>query len=107
MEDENKKQEMTVDTWNEEQFYEENIIPKIKEISELCKSRKIPCLLHVHYSHDAEGQTGIGTHAACYGRESIQTAKIGACGRILSTSIDELEMFMLAAVAKVGGGDNN
>lgn len=49
MKDKNKKQEMTVDTWNEEQFYEENIIPKIKEISELCESRKIPCLLHVHF----------------------------------------------------------
>ena len=102
MDNENKDkaqaQEREFDVWNEEQFYRENIVPKMNEIAELCKSRQIPFLFHVHYSHN-ESNTGVGTHGACFGKKSIQSVKIGACGRILSKEINEAQMAMLAAVA--------
>lgn len=92
--------EMEFDIWDEEQFYEENIVPKIKEIVELCVSRKIPFLFHVHYSHDGEN-TGVGTNCVCFGKKSIQSVKIGACGAILSNATDPFGMALLATVADV------
>lgn len=105
MENENKEnkeqgQEMEFDTWNEMQFYDENIVPKIREIAELCNQRKIPYLFHVHYSHD-EKDTGVGTRCACFGKKSIQNNKIGACGAILSNAIDHFGLAMLDSVAMV------
>lgn len=108
MEEENKdkvqSQEMEFDTWDEEQFYAENIVPKVGELVELCESRKIPFVFHIHYSHDGEN-TGVGTNCACFGKKSLQTAKIGACGAILSNAIGALEMAVLASIATIARKD--
>lgn len=105
MENENKEnkqqgQEMEFDTWDETQFYEENIVPKLKEIAELCDQRKIPLLFHIHYSQNEEN-SGVGTHCTVFGKKSIQTNKIGACGVILSSAIDPVGLAMLDTVAMV------
>ncbi len=46
--------------WDELEYYDKEIVPLLKELSEKCDSRKIPHLFHVMFSDNAE-KKGVGT----------------------------------------------
>lgn len=48
------EQENTEKTWDEQKYYEDVIIPKLKELVELCETRKIPHLFALIFSNDEE-----------------------------------------------------
>ena len=75
------------DEWDEEQFYIEVIMPKLKEVVELLNSKKIPYLINVAYSNKAikEGEClGCANVAKHQDKKCLATAKILACGKFLS-----------------------
>lgn len=55
--------------WNEEEYYNTEIIPLLKELSEKCKARNLPHLFHVMFSDDAE-KKGVGINMHRHGREN-------------------------------------
>lgn len=103
MENENKDKvqstEMEMDTWNEEQFYEENIVPKLKEIMELCDSRKIPYLLHVHYRDNPEC-CGVGLLFNANEKKSQHNLAAISCANILKKDNGIMEQLFLKAIAE-------
>jgi len=55
--------------WDELDYYDNEIVPLLKELSEKCDARKIPHLFHVMFSDNAE-KKGVGTVMHRHDREN-------------------------------------
>lgn len=93
-----KQQEQQFNSWDEKQFYTEQILPRLKEVSELLDSRNIPHLIHIVYSEDKES-IGCGNIAHPGGKKTVQIAKMCACAELLDKACDVLTMAALMAMA--------
>eukprot|EP00831_Metopus_contortus_P035668 TRINITY_DN28394_c0_g1_i1.p1 TRINITY_DN28394_c0_g1~~TRINITY_DN28394_c0_g1_i1.p1 ORF type:complete len:120 (-),score=27.93 TRINITY_DN28394_c0_g1_i1:57-416(-) len=74
-------------TWTEEEFYDKEIIPLIRELVEKCQSRKIPFFMHIVYADDEKKVTA-GSFLNTCGRKGEHIKKMATYANIITGNRD-------------------
>ena len=95
------QEQVNANAWSEEEFYDNEIVPLMKELYEKCSSRNIPCLIHIICADDGKKMTA-GTCVNTCKRDN--THKMHVLGNLLAGRIDEtallLPLLLKSSIAK-------
>ncbi len=93
--------------WTEEEYYDREIVPLMKELAAKCEARKLPHLISINYSITEQG---VGAGTILHLCDRLDTGSVMAiAGNIASGKLSPdqlLRMLLLDSVADkiVGGG---
>lgn len=101
MDSENKEMEQPqkIDTFDETEFFDKEIFPKMEEIFKLCHSKRIPVVMHAIKQVGEKGATSC--HLASINNRNGQTvADLMSCAKILSGKKNVLKSLALMMLAE-------
>lgn len=104
MENENKEnkemeQPQGIDTFDESEFFDKEIFPKLEEILKLCHAKRIPILIHAIKQVGEKGATSCHL-ASINNRNGHPVADLASCSKILSSKGNVLKSFALMMLAE-------
>lgn len=101
MENENKEmeQQTKVETFDETEFFDKEILPKLEELLKLCHERRIPILIHAIKENREEGATACHM-ASVNNRNGQSVADLASCSKILTGKKNHLKSFALMMLAE-------
>ena len=98
METENKELELKLETFNEKEFFAKEVLPKMKEVLELCRSRRIPVLMHAITAVEEDGHTA--SHISYIENRNGQAVfDLANIVEILKSNLNVAKSMMLSAMA--------
>lgn len=100
MENENKDMEhpQKIETFDEREFFDKEIFPKLEELLKLCHERRIPILIHAIKENREEGATACHM-ASVNSRNGQAVADLASCSKILTDKKNPLKSLALMMLA--------
>lgn len=101
MENENKEMEQPqgITTFDETEFFDKEILPKLEELLKLCNERRIPILIHAIKANSEEYSTAC--HMVSIKKRNGQSvADLASCSKILNGKKSLLKSLALKMLAE-------
>jgi hypothetical protein len=101
MENENKEMEQPqgIETFNETEFFDNEISPKLEELLKLCHARRIPILIHAIKEIREDRSTSCHL-SSINNRNGQAVADLASCSKILSGKKNPLKSLALMMLAE-------